>query len=103
MTQSTLNRLQKDIEKIYNNLKKKNLFKQIFSVLHKVLSVESQMVITPNNGCIKGIFNGCSHWTLNKKNKLIFFLFMGSCVYFFLYILFSSIYNIRPYSVYLSV
>lgn len=41
MTQSTLNRLQKDIEKIYNNLKKKNLFKQIFSVLHKVLSVES--------------------------------------------------------------
>lgn len=62
MTQSTLNRLQKDIEKIYNNLKKKNLFKQIFSVLHKVLSVESQMVITPNNGCIKGIFNGCSKW-----------------------------------------
>lgn len=59
MTQSTLNRLQKDIEKIYNNLKKKNLFKQIFSVLHKVLSVESQMVITPNNGCLKGIFNGC--------------------------------------------
>ena len=60
MTQSTLNRLQKDIEKIYNDLKKKNLFKQIFSVLHKVLSVESQMIITPNNGCLKGIFNGCS-------------------------------------------
>lgn len=41
MTQSTLHRLQNDIEKTYNNLKKKNLFKQIFSVLHKVLSVES--------------------------------------------------------------
>lgn len=54
-------------------MKKKNLFKQIFSVLHKVLSVESQMVITPNNGCLKGIFNGCSHWTHYKKNKLIFF------------------------------
>lgn len=60
MTQSTLHRLQNDIEKIYNQLKKKNLFKQIFSVLHKVLSVESQMVIAPNNGCLKGVFNSCS-------------------------------------------
>ena len=60
MTQSTLNRLQSDIEKIYNQLKNKNLFKKIFSVLHKVLSVESQMVIGPNNGCLKGAFNGCS-------------------------------------------
>ena len=41
MTQSTLHRLQNDIEKTYNDLKKKNLFKQIFSILHKVLSVES--------------------------------------------------------------
>ena len=62
MTQSTLHRLQNDIEKTYNNLKKKNLFKQIFSVLHKVLSVESQMVISPNNGCLKGAFNGCNKW-----------------------------------------
>ena len=61
MTQSTLNRLQSDIEKTYNQLKNKNLFKKIFSVLHKVLSVESQMVIGPNNGCLKGAFNGCSH------------------------------------------
>ena len=83
MTQSTLNRLQKDIEKIYNNLKKKNLFKQIFSVLHKVLSVESQMVITPNNGCIKGIFNGCSHWIYahiggvkNNIKKYFFYLIL---------------------------
>ena len=60
MTQSTLHRLQNDIEKTDNNLKKKNLFKQIFSVLHKVLSVESQMVISPNNGCLKGAFNGCN-------------------------------------------
>lgn len=60
MTQSTLNRLQSDIEKIYNQLKNKNLFKKIFSVLHKVLSVESQMIISPNNGCLKGAFNGCN-------------------------------------------
>lgn len=62
MTQSTLHRLQNDIEKTYNDLKKKNLFKQIFSILHKVLTVESQMVIGPNNGCLNGAFKGCSHW-----------------------------------------
>lgn len=60
MTQSTLNRLQSDIEKIYNQLKNKNLFKKIFSVLHKVLSVESQMIISPNNGCLNGAFKGCN-------------------------------------------
>ena len=34
MTQSTLHRLQNDIEKTYNNLKKKNLFKQILEEVH---------------------------------------------------------------------
>lgn len=53
---------------MYNNLKRRNLFKQIFSVLHKVLSVESQMVINPS-GCLKG----CMQWW--KVKKIYFLVF----------------------------
>ena len=65
-------------------MKNKNLFKKIFSVLHKVLSVESQMIISPNNGCLNGAFKGCNKWNLKgplknnikKYMKKIFFSYI---------------------------
>ena len=37
MTQSTLNRLQTDIQDRYEALRKRNGFKRVFDILHKVL------------------------------------------------------------------
>ena len=64
MTQSTLNRLQSDIEKIYNQLKNKNLFKKIFSVLIGCDLVKSGQFYT-------NIANLCE---ILDKNKLLSFI-----------------------------
>lgn len=39
MTQSTLHRLQTDIQDRYEALRKRNEFKRVFSILHKVLQI----------------------------------------------------------------
>ena len=39
MTQSTLNRLQTDIQDRYEVLRKHNEFKRVFGILHKVLQI----------------------------------------------------------------
>ena len=39
MTQSTLHRLQTDIQDRYEALKKHNDFKRVFGILHKVLQI----------------------------------------------------------------
>lgn len=39
MTQSTLHRLQTDIQDRYEALRKRNDFKRVFGILHKVLQI----------------------------------------------------------------
>lgn len=57
-------------------MKNKNLFKKIFSVLHKVLSVESQMIISPNNGCLNGAFKGCNKWVIRPLKKINLYYYL---------------------------
>ena len=55
MTQSTLHRLQTDIQDRYEALRKRNEFKRVFSILHKVLQIAVN-----NEKSVKGCFSLCT-------------------------------------------
>lgn len=55
MTQSTLHRLQTDIQDRYEALRKRNEFKRVFSILHKVLQIAVN-----NEKNIKGCLSMCT-------------------------------------------
>lgn len=55
MTQSTLHRLQTDIQDRYEALRKRNGFKRVFDILHKVLQIAVN-----NESSVKGCFSLCT-------------------------------------------
>ena len=55
MTQSTLHRLQTDIQDRYEALRKHNDFKRVFGILHKVLQIAVN-----NEQQVKGCLSACT-------------------------------------------